>query len=791
MRTTLLAVAMLTGLGSQAQLNIDFVGQLNYQTLRNSNLSNLWGYTDEFGNEYALMGVCGTNAQNPGGISVVSLADPTDPQEIFFFPGPPSIWREIKVWGDHAYVTTEAEDGELVIVDLSPLPQSTNLPAIVWDAPTWSTSHSLFIDENGRLYIHGANTGNGGVIMYDLTQDPMNPAEVGQFDNWYCHDSFARGDTLYAAHIYDGFFSIVDVSDPASPVLLGTKSTPSDFTHNTWLDSSGDYLFTTDERTNAYVGAYDVSDPTDITEVDRLRSDNGSGAIPHNTYWLNGYAVTSYYTFGVTIYDVSDPHNMVEVGNYDTSPLTGDGFNGAWGVYPFFPSGNLIISDMQLGLFVLAPTFVQACWLQGPVTNSLTSAPVANATVQITGTTSEDITGVDGQYATGYHTAGTYTVTASAPGYLPTTINGVTLVNGQVTVQPIELEPLVPFDVMVNVSTVGSGLPVEGATVQIASGAYAYTGTTGPDGNCTLQGVFADNYSITAGRWGWHTGCPAPVAMNPGNSSFQVQLEPGYADDFALDLGWTVMGDASSGQWERGAPVATTLGNDPSNPGADVPSDCGANAYVTGLSGGGAGDNDVDGGSTSVTSPVFDAVGAGIAHVRYRRWFVNGGGSGSPNDEMTIRLDNGASTVTLETVTESSTGNGSWLPRDFRIDDFLPPTATMRFIASTADDSPGHVVEAGLDLFELYFVDDTGIEELERSVLASPNPSTGPVMLRATGFIPTHIQVLDQSGRIVAQQSWMGSGMFEADWGLAPGAYLLLVRDGNGRQARERLVIAR
>ena len=202
MRAILLSAALIPALAATAQLNIDFVGQLDYQLLRNSNLSNLWGYTDELGNEYALMGVCGTDAQNPGGLSVVSLADPTNPQEIFFFPGPASIWREIKVWGDYAYVTTEAADGELTIVDLSPLPQSTNLPAIVWDAPGWTTSHSLFIDENGRLFIHGANRGNGGVIMYDLTQDPMNPVEVGEFDTWYCHDSFARGDTLYACLLY-------------------------------------------------------------------------------------------------------------------------------------------------------------------------------------------------------------------------------------------------------------------------------------------------------------------------------------------------------------------------------------------------------------------------------------------------------------------------------------------------------------------------------------------------------------------------------------------------------------
>lgn len=95
-----------------AQTNIEYVGNLSYQQLRGSNIANLWGYADEQGNEYALVGVNGVFG-NTGGFSVVSLADPTQPEEVFFLPGPASIWREIKVWNDHAYITTEADNGAL------------------------------------------------------------------------------------------------------------------------------------------------------------------------------------------------------------------------------------------------------------------------------------------------------------------------------------------------------------------------------------------------------------------------------------------------------------------------------------------------------------------------------------------------------------------------------------------------------------------------------------------------------------------------------------------------------
>ncbi|MDD4087737.1 MAG: hypothetical protein PHP48_10890, partial [Bacteroidales bacterium] len=93
------------------QLNMSLVGQKSY----NQDLSDVWGYVDETGIEYALVGVY-------NGFSVVSLEDPANPEEVFFGPGPNSIWRDIKTWGDYAYVSNESGGG-VYIVDLSPLPE--------------------------------------------------------------------------------------------------------------------------------------------------------------------------------------------------------------------------------------------------------------------------------------------------------------------------------------------------------------------------------------------------------------------------------------------------------------------------------------------------------------------------------------------------------------------------------------------------------------------------------------------------------------------------------------------
>ena len=116
--TTLLVLGIIN---ANSQLNIDLLGQLDYQSLHNSDLTDIWGYTDEFGNEYAIVGV------NNGGTSIVDVSVPSSPEEIFFSPGPSTIWRDMKTWGDYAYITNESSGG-LKIIDMSGLPDDTNLP---------------------------------------------------------------------------------------------------------------------------------------------------------------------------------------------------------------------------------------------------------------------------------------------------------------------------------------------------------------------------------------------------------------------------------------------------------------------------------------------------------------------------------------------------------------------------------------------------------------------------------------------------------------------------------------
>lgn len=789
MRTLTTFAAAAAFLAASAQLNMTQLGHLDYQALRNTDLSNIWGYTDEFGNEYALVGVNGSGG-NTGGLSVVDVTDPANPQEVAFVAAPTSIWREIKTYGDHAYITTEASLG-LLIVDLSPLPGSTSLPSTVFQGVGWDTSHSLFIDENGRLYLNGSNRGNGGVIMYDLTVDPMAPVEVGSYDPWYCHDCFARGDTLYAAHIYDGFFSMVDVSDPANPVLLGTQSTPNTFSHNVWLDDTGDHLFTTDEVSGAFVGAYDVSDPGDILFQDKLQSDPGSGTIPHNTYWLNDFLVTSYYTYGVTVYDATYPHHLVETAHFDTYPGSGDGFNGAWGVYPFAPSGNLFVSDINTGLWILAPDYVHACWLEGNVTNSITSAPVNAATITVLGPSLTATTGFDGHFATGTATAGTYDVLFEAVGYFPQTITGVLLQNGVLTIQDAALVPMVPFNYGGQVVNAGDGTGVPGAFVSLAGTDTTYTTQANASGNFTFTNIFAGTYTATAGQWGWITDCSFSGNIDPLSPPLVITLNEGWYDDFTFDYSWVTGTTATTGAWVREEPIGTTSGGDPCNPELDVDADCGDRAYVTGNGGGGAGDDDVDDGYTRLTSPVFDLSGYLDPYVECAYWFYNGGGFGSPNDVLTLSLANGSDTVAMATLDVNTATLSEWTAVSARVLDLLPATPTMRLIVRTADDTPGHLVEAGLDHFRVRENWSESIAETGDAAQATvlPNPNNGTFMLRVP-FSGAQVRVVDAQGRVVLQQKVSGSEV-RFVLAAAPGVYAARIEGPAGRVSVVRFVVER
>jgi hypothetical protein len=281
------------------------------------------------------------------------------------------------------------------------------------------------------------------------------------------------------------------------------------------------------------------------------------------------------------------------------------------------------------------------------------------------------------------------------------------------------------------------------------------------------------------------------VGLSPDLSPFLVELESGYADDFALDLGWTVSGNATNGAWERGAPVGTTFNGQSSNPGADVSGDCGDQAYVTGNGGGGAGDDDLDGGFSELRSPLFDASMMVDPYVNYDRWFFNAGGNSTANDRLLISLSNGVTTVVVETVLPSTPGMGTWRSSSIRIADHLTPTDQMRFIAWVTDDQPGHLVEAALDRFEVVDIGTVGVTgpEPARMLQVWPNPSSGIVHVQLDADGPMDVDVLNTLGALVSTTQVVVSRNSVLDLQLPAGSYVIRTRDGVGGVRTQPVVV--
>ncbi len=704
-----------------AQLNMEYKSHVEY----NETLNDIWGYAAPDDREYALVGL-------QGGVSIIDVTDTENPVLKGYATGPSSTWRDIKTWGEYAYVTNETGAG-LLVIDLSNLPNELTIDDYYYWEPeipslggTLSSAHNIFIDEFGYAILAGTNLNNGGLIFIDVFSNPGNPQYAGAAPDTYSHDVYARDNKAYSSEIYDGHFAIYDISDKANVTLIATQTTEANFTHNTWLNDAGNVLFTTDEKANAPIGAYDISDPGNIQELDQFKPlvTLNEGVIPHNVHVWNDWLIISYYTDGCIIVDGSRPDNLIEVGNFDTYIPTSTGFNGVWGAYPFLPSETVLVSDRGNGCYILEPTYVRACWLEGKVTDAENGDFINGVTIEID-SPQENYGETDalGNYESGQAIPGTFNVTFSHPSYQVLTTPAV-LENGVVTILDVELEKLPSQDVSGLVISEEDGSPIPFAPVYIVGNLLEYETNADANGNFSIESVLEDDYTIYAGAWGFiNNSITSTISGGPANLT--IELQKGYGDDFIVDLGWIIDDNAETGAWERGEPNGTFYNNDPANPDFDISGDVGNKCYVTGNSGTTPTNDDVDQGYTLMTSPIMDLTSYNAPTVNYSTWFFNAG-NGTPNDALVISVHNGITDVVLETITES---NSEWNePAIFALADFIDITNQMTISFYTSDqvnDNDGHIVEAGVDGFLIYDADPTALSPVfdENLVFdALPNP---------------------------------------------------------------------
>lgn len=332
-----------------------------------------WGYVSPSGREYALMG-----ANN--GTSIVEVTDPGNPQILAFIPGSSSLWRDVKVFGTYAYAVTEAGGG-IQVIDLSQVDAGVATLVGVYNAGGTGNTHNVAIDEvSGFLYRCGG--GSNGLRIYDLNADPVNPPFVGTWPDRYVHDAqivtYTSGP--YAgrqiAFCFSGFnggsvetgLDILDVTDKSKIVNLSRLTWPlSAYSHQGWLSEDRTLLYALDEQDEVNFGlpsrihTIEVSDLAAPVYIGATT--NGNPATTHNAYTHGDRLYSANYRSGVRVYDLSSPTQPVEVGYFDTYPESdANGYNGCWSVYPYFPSGNLIASDLQRGLFVIRPAVEVAAW---------------------------------------------------------------------------------------------------------------------------------------------------------------------------------------------------------------------------------------------------------------------------------------------------------------------------------------------------------------------------------------------------------------------------------------------
>ena len=732
---------------SQSSSNISLVGSLDYPGTEGNDV---WGYVDSTGTEYALVGM-------KNGFSVVSLSDPSNPTESFFIAGTESTWRDIKVWDHYAYVTTDEGNDGLLIVDLNDMTGATFIYSNNDNSGNFmfSKAHNLFIDEYGKAYIFGGDVGgssenNAGALILNLTEVSLEqeniilPEILGLFDDFYLHDGMARGDTLWGSAVYEGKFFAIDVSNPSEPVIfndsLAFHQTPNAFTHNCWISDDGNFLFTTDEQSGAYIAAYDVSDLSNIQEIDRIRSSPEiATVVPHNAHVHGDFLVTSYYRDGIVIHDISNPSNMVEVGHYDAYSGGGDGMDGSWGAYPYLPSGLVLSTEINSGpngegqLLVLDPEYKKAAFLEGFVKDSLSGNPISNASIRIlTYNVISSSTNLYGNYFMGIDNANTYDVEYSKEGYFTDTLE-VTLVNGEIIIQNISLLPKQSFSKTGKiVDNQGNGIP--NCNLMISSNFFKDSLTTNQFGEFILDTLYQSDYTIYYGKWGYRTKCEDQTLSND-SLPLLLNLENSYYDDFTFNFGWVITGNSSTGMWEIGNPNPTIQNGEIYNPSDDIISDCYINALITGNSlGGGATADDIDDGFTLVTSPLFDLTTYNNPSIRFYEWFANGSAWSSGNDSLSVYLSNGISSKLVSSTIGQL--NNQWIEKNINISQFIEPTSEMRISFKVSDYNPyNHLVEAGVDGFEVY--EDNYLStnyEFAIEDIIYPNPANNQINISITGL---------------------------------------------------------
>jgi len=351
--------------------NLDLMSHFSLSDLGASSGNDSWGWTDPDTNrEYALMGL-------NNGTAFVDITDPVNAIYLGKLPthtsGGGDIWRDIKVYNNYAFIVSEISGHGMQVFDLTRLRDVTSPVTFTEDAHnnSFGGAHNIAINEDtGYAYIIGAGQFNGGPIFINI-QDPLNPTNDGGYaSEGYTHDAqiitYNGPDTEHQGkEIFIGYNAssivIVDVTNKANPSTISEFFYPSiSYTHQGWFDEAHQYIYVNDEGDeqdgigNTRSIIFDASDLDN--PILKMEHFGLTAAIDHNYYVKGDKLYLANYSAGIRIFDISDVENenINEIAFFDTYPANNNAqFNGVWNVYPFFESGNIVISDFGSGLFIV------------------------------------------------------------------------------------------------------------------------------------------------------------------------------------------------------------------------------------------------------------------------------------------------------------------------------------------------------------------------------------------------------------------------------------------------------
>lgn len=348
---------------------IDLHRRVPYADMGGSGGNDLWGWVDPLTlREYALLGM--TN-----GTAFVDVTDPINPIILGRLPTQTvsSIWRDLKVYQNYAYVVADGAGSHgMQVFDLSRLRGLTTSQVFVPDLVygDFANAHNLAIDEaTGYAYAVGSNTCGGGLHMIDI-RTPNNPVFAGCYAVVETHDAqcvvYDGPDTAHIGREIcfgsnEDHFGITDVTLKSAPLSLATAIYPQlGFVHQGWLTDDHRYFLLGDELDELNFNVPTRTHVFDVTNLDApaylFAYEGRTRATDHNLYVRGDLVFEANYSSGLSVLQIGDLAlgELAEIAFFDTYPAhDAAGFDGAWSVYPYLPSGTLLVSDISNGLFVL------------------------------------------------------------------------------------------------------------------------------------------------------------------------------------------------------------------------------------------------------------------------------------------------------------------------------------------------------------------------------------------------------------------------------------------------------